>query len=113
MAQILRGFSARRSGPAPIYPWKQWFDGQTRRIVHGVDFTCTWRSMVRNIRHAAKMRGLRVRVSTEPNSEPPAILILALDTNWSQKMREKRARRQIEDVTVEDETDAPQHMETR
>ncbi len=48
MAEILKDDykwnTARRGAPGK-YPWKEWMDGQVRKIVQGEDFTCKVVSM--------------------------------------------------------------------
>lgn len=47
------------------YNWEQWFDGNTWKLVQGVDFTCSIATMRTNISIAAKKHGVRVQTSAE------------------------------------------------
>lgn len=53
MAKVLQNYKPVSSSE---YPWDEWFDGQTRLIVHGEDFTCTARSFQSACRAAAAKR---------------------------------------------------------
>ena len=55
---------AKRSskGRAETYDYNKFFDGQVYELARGDDFTCKPVTMMRNIRSAAKRRGIRVSV---------------------------------------------------
>ena len=45
------------------YPWDEWFDGQTRELVRGEDFTISTTAFGRSAYGAAQMRGKRARIT--------------------------------------------------
>lgn len=53
---------------APRYPWDQWFDGQVRKAVRGVDFEPSANSFRYTIRAAAARHGLNIRTKVRGDS---------------------------------------------
>jgi hypothetical protein len=54
------------TGPArrkASYPWDEWFDGRTRELVRGEDFTISTSAFARSAYAAAVLRGKRARIS--------------------------------------------------
>ena len=45
------------------YPWDRWFGKQWFRVTRGRDYECTTTSFVQQIRNAAGLRNLSVRIS--------------------------------------------------
>lgn len=62
---------------ASHYPWDQWFALGRFTLVQGKHFDCTMPGMTVNIRVAAKVRGMRVRIDQEPTS-----LIITVKEEW-------------------------------
>ena len=57
--------SRTKAGRTPKYPWDEWFDGQTRVIMKGEDYTCKTESMQTILRMKIRDRAdLEVRTRT-------------------------------------------------
>lgn len=52
-------------GATAIYPWDQWLDGQSWRLVRKVDFFITLSSMKNYIYIMARKRGLKAKIAVE------------------------------------------------
>lgn len=62
MAEKLKDDNWRADHNTGTYPWNKWLDGDTWRIFHGQDYTCSNLSMDRAIRSAARKRGMRATI---------------------------------------------------
>ena len=60
MAKIIEGNIPHGKADISKYPWEEWFDGQTRELTRGVDFTVTLASFRCTILAAGKRCGKRV-----------------------------------------------------
>lgn len=73
MAEIVENFTFGRKGRKEAYPWDEWLDGQTRRLVQGQDFTCKPASMQTTIYSAAERHstaeGIEITVETSVDGE--------------------------------------------
>lgn len=52
-------------GATAIYPWDQWLDGQSWRLVRKVDFFVTLPSMKNHIYATARRCGLSAKIAVE------------------------------------------------
>lgn len=70
MAERIDTFSKppRTGGRPALYPWPEWMDGSTWRIVQGEDFKVPATSMAQTIRVTAWRRGVPVRVFVHGDS---------------------------------------------
>ena len=64
MAEVLGDFQFSR-GRHKAYPWDEWADGRTWRVVHGTDFTISPMIFRNSVYVAARSRGMRARVSVK------------------------------------------------
>lgn len=79
MARILEDYSwtrGKRRGPS--YPWTEWFDGKTRELVKGDDFTCSLKSFRTTAYVAAKRAGVTVRSELRVTEAKQSIIIKAI-----------------------------------
>ena len=54
---------AKASGGRPeAYPWTEWFDGKTRKLIRGTTYHCSDRSMQKSIYAAATRRAFPVTI---------------------------------------------------
>lgn len=65
MAEILEDYKFVRNGRPSQYPWDEWLDGKTRKIVHGEDFECKVESMASQVRNTANERGLSTSLRSD------------------------------------------------
>lgn len=67
MAEVLDEFPPQRRGAPPRYPYNQWFNGDTWKLEHGVDFTTNIQHLRTGLGHAARKRGgiLRTTISED------------------------------------------------
>ena len=65
MSEILDDYewSEHIKGRQAKYPWDEWIDGKTRKIVQGEDFTCKVPSMQTLLRDTARFNNMSVRTS--------------------------------------------------
>lgn len=74
MAKIIKQFTKGKPGPKSKYNWDEWFDGQTRELTQGKDFTC---SVATFERYARKMSKANPKVTTLHLGHPrPRIITL-------------------------------------
>lgn len=61
------------------YDWNVIFDGHIRELEPGIDFACQPASLVRNVRIAARKRGIAVQVRhyTRPEDEQVVVAVKA------------------------------------
>lgn len=52
----------KANGRPPIYPWEQWLNGQVWNLFRNKTYTCSDRTMTKNIRAAAVRLGKHVSV---------------------------------------------------
>ena len=52
-----------RGGRPESYPWTEWFDGQTRKLVRGKTYHCSDKSMQKSIYAAASRRSYPVSIT--------------------------------------------------
>jgi hypothetical protein len=79
MARILEDHSwtrGKRRGSS--YPWAEWFDGKTRELVRGEDFTSTLKSFRTTAYVAAKRAGVTVRSELRVTETRESIIIKAV-----------------------------------
>ena len=66
MAEIIKDYQwGLAPAPRTRYPYDEWFDGQTRKVTHGVDFHCKPQSLKANLGVKAKERGLDYRAKVD------------------------------------------------
>ena len=70
MAEVLEGHDFRTGHGNAKYPWDEWQDGQTRRIVRGEDFDVEAKVMQGQI----KVRGSKVGLKTATNVQGDAVV---------------------------------------
>lgn len=77
MAEIVTDaeWSTSRSS---FYPWDEWLDGQTRKLVRDVDFRVTCDSFRRNAYIAAGQRGMKIKTRLFSDQGSEAILFQAI-----------------------------------
>lgn len=65
MAEILTEFAFRRQGGRKWaeHPWDEWFDGQIRKAVKGVDYNSKTRSFASLVGTEARRRGITARTN--------------------------------------------------
>lgn len=70
MAEVLDSHDFRSGHGNALYPWEEWQDGQTRRIVRGEDFQVDPKVMQGQI----KVRGSKVGRKTATNVQGDAVV---------------------------------------
>jgi hypothetical protein len=72
MSEVVKSFKGRQGRP-PIYPWKDWMDGQIHKLVRREDFNGDAKSFRVGAHRTAAKEGLKV--STEIVDDGDAILL--------------------------------------
>jgi hypothetical protein len=54
------------NGRPQVYPWEQWFNGQTWQLYRDKTYTCSDRSMMKSIRSAASRLGKHISIKATP-----------------------------------------------
>lgn len=68
MAERLEHYTFRSRGMAKYQDWDTWFNGQTWKLIKGVDFTCATRSFQSMAFNEAAKRQKKIRANVEGDS---------------------------------------------
>ena len=76
MATIINDYTFPPTGRPEKYPWNEWFDGKTRRLQRGVDFSNHPGNFRMTVYQAARRRGVVVQTSLEDNLDSGIALVI-------------------------------------